>query len=336
MSTALRTEASAKLSDKINAAERELSVLDSHYADLAADVGLMGASMLPPPAGTAADLASLGKSLATGDYVGALFDTIGFVPLIGDGIKGLAKGTKALDRLNDLRKAIDSATAGLARARAVVKRGNLDEMAAALERSGELLEVRKAAATRYWDEIAEAGQKRYDEAIQSCAAKKCDSSAALLKGDHYRYTPVNGGSWRNGARGDGEWVPEPDSDAALALAEFNGKFRPDAPPLDAIPYQHGHPDFSELTVPIPDSKGRASVEILQTGDNAVDFAAADKALKKATGFDKASLEASTGMDFTWHHAPDGTTMQLVPMEAHGARYGVGHAGGASTVQSEGY
>lgn len=33
----------------------ELRQLNSQYGELAADVGLAGASMLPPPAGTAAD-----------------------------------------------------------------------------------------------------------------------------------------------------------------------------------------------------------------------------------------------------------------------------------------
>jgi hypothetical protein len=68
--------------DKIAAAEKELAQLESKYAEIAADAGLAAASMLPPPAGTIADAVSLGKSVITGDWGGALLDVVGFVPLI--------------------------------------------------------------------------------------------------------------------------------------------------------------------------------------------------------------------------------------------------------------
>ena len=335
MSSALETEATAKLNDRVKAAQAELDQLNSFYAELAADAALTGASMLPPPAGTAADLASLAKSLATGDYVGALFDTIGFVPLIGDGIKAAGKGVKAVDRLNDLRKAIDEAAAALARTKDVLKRAEPDEIAEALERSGDLMEVRKAAAERYWDEIAEAGQKRYDDAIKQCSTQKCIDEAILLKGDQYQNTPVNGGKWREGTRGDGLWVPDGRKRSGRAVKEFNEKF-PDVEPVKGIRYTNGRPDFSPMTVPIPGGKGRASVEIAQTGDDVTDFARANEALEAATGYTRKKLQTEHGMKLTWHHAPDGVTMQLVPRNAHGARYSVGHAGGASTVQREGY
>ncbi|MEJ6404349.1 hypothetical protein [Yoonia sp. 2307UL14-13] len=44
-------------------AYQELQQLSNEYGDLVADGVLTGASMAPPPAGTAADLVSIGKSL---------------------------------------------------------------------------------------------------------------------------------------------------------------------------------------------------------------------------------------------------------------------------------
>lgn len=48
MSAQLHTAAQARLADKVRDAEQELGVLNSHYADLAADAALMAGSMLPP------------------------------------------------------------------------------------------------------------------------------------------------------------------------------------------------------------------------------------------------------------------------------------------------
>jgi len=340
MTAQLQTASEAKIAENISAADKELAALNAKYAELAADAALTAGSMLPPPAGTVADLASLGKSIATGDYVGALFDLVGVVPIAGDAIKAVGKGTKIANKLNDLRKAIDAATASLTRIKRTFKSAKPDDIAKILDDSGDLLEVRKAAAKTYWDDVIKKGRKEYDDAVANCSTQKCvDNLPISLKGDHYKSTPVNNGNWKNGTRGDGDWVPDVDSDAGEALLEFNKKFDKQ---VDHIHYTDGHPDFSELEIPItkktPDGieKTTARVEIIQTGNNTKDFAAADKALKKATGYTKEELQKLHGMKLTWHHAPDGTTMQLVPEYAHGGRHGVGHAGGGSLVQNPEY
>ncbi len=208
MTAQLQTVSEAKIAEKISTADQELAALNAKYAELAADAALTAGSMLPPPAGTAADLASLGKSLATGDYVGSLFDLIGVIPIAGDAIKAVGKGTKVVNKLNDLRKAIDAATAGLTRIKRTLKTAKPDDIAKILDESGDLLEVRKAAAKAYWDDVIKNGRKRYDEAVADCSIQKCvDNLPISLKGDHYNYTPVNKGRWKNGTRGDGDWAP---------------------------------------------------------------------------------------------------------------------------------
>ncbi|MCG8553005.1 MAG: HNH endonuclease [Desulfobacterales bacterium] len=332
MTAQLQTVSEAKIAEKISTADQELAALNAKYAELAADAALTAGSMLPPPAGTAADLASLGKSLATGDYVGSLFDLIGVIPIAGDAIKAVGKGTKVVNKLNDLRKAIDAATAGLTRIKRTLKSAKPDDIAKILDESGDLLEVRKAAAKAYWDDVIKNGRKTYDEAVANCSTQKCvDNLPISLKGDHYKYTPVNKGSWKNGTRGDGDWFPDANSKAGKAITEFNKKFKKQ---VEHIPYKDGHPDFSELVVPT--KKGPAQVEIKQIGDNDLDFQAADEVLKKVTGYTERELEQLYGIKLTWHHAPDGTTMQLVPTKAHGGSNGVGHAGGGSLIRNPEY
>jgi RHS repeat-associated protein len=80
-------------------------------------------------------------------------------------------------------------------------------------------------------------------------------------------------------------------------------------PVSGIPFDaQGYPDFSSVAT--------ETVEITQTGNRAVDFAAANRA---------AGL-AETPKGFTWHHHQNGTTMQLVPTAIHRA---TGHTGGVA-------
>lgn len=340
MTSRLTDVSQAHLAEQVRRADRDLATLTRQYGELAADATLMGASMLPPPWGTAADVASLGKSLATGDWGGALFDVIGFVPLIGDAAKGLGKGLKVADRMKDLKTAIDAATAALARSKQVLGRGKLDEMARILAQGGDWFAVRKAAAKRYWDDIAAAGQERFNKAIKGCSTQKCLDTAALEKGPHYARTPVSGGKWRPdprsgrtlGWRGDDLWVPDPKAETGLALAAFNKKF---GTQVEGIPYRGGHPDFAPLTVKTPKGKS-AQVEIAQSGDNDIDFKNADEALFAATGHTRKSLQEQLEMKLTWHHKEDGVTMQLVPSKVHGSANQVGHVGGGSLVTKPEY
>ncbi len=54
--------------------------ISQKYGEFALDAGLAAGGALPPPFGTAADFASLGRSLSKGDWWGAMFDVVGFVP----------------------------------------------------------------------------------------------------------------------------------------------------------------------------------------------------------------------------------------------------------------
>ncbi|MCK5896418.1 MAG: hypothetical protein KAG20_06405 [Cocleimonas sp.] len=101
--------------DTIAKAEKELLQLEAHYKELAADAALTAASMAPPPLGTVADVVSIGKSLWTGDWGGALLDVVGLIPIVGDGIKGAAKGTKIANKMKAVADAISVAKTKLAR-----------------------------------------------------------------------------------------------------------------------------------------------------------------------------------------------------------------------------
>jgi hypothetical protein len=85
-------------------------------------------------------------------------------------------------------------------------------------------------------------------------------------------------------------------------------------PKTGIPFDStGHADFSKVAI--------KSVTIVQTGNRAIDEAAANAA---------AGLK-STPRGFTWHHHQNGSTMQLVPSDVHAA---TGHTGGVALRSEE--
>ena len=297
-------------------AKDDLDALESTYAELAADGALAAAGWAPPPWGTAADLVSLGKSLFKRDFGGAVFDAIGLIPIAGDA----AKAGKLGKRGKQIEAAIDVAKAKVTRHLANAING------------------RRAAAKKYWNDIVTEGRKKFDKAIANCSTQECKDKAASLIGKHYEKTPVGGpgkGAWVDGHRGDGIYKPDPDSDLGQELAEFssNKKLNPSGKKIDGIPYKDGFPDFGDVVVPAGAGK-KAEVEIIQAGNHTTDYAAADEALKAATGKTKAELEKALGSPLTWHHKEDGVTMQLVPEYVHGGSNGSGHAGGASLTSKE--
>lgn len=168
--------------DQTRSAFREMQQINAKYGELATDATLAAGGALPPPFGTAADVASLGRSLWRGDWGGALFDVVGFVPVIGDA----AKGARVANRLNDLRRSLDVAKSAIQR---------------------NLTSTREAAA-RYWDKIARRNRQAYEDAIRNCTTKACRDARASLKGPQYRNTPTDGpnGNWV-GERGDSVWQP---------------------------------------------------------------------------------------------------------------------------------
>ena len=94
---------------ELQKAEKAANILDLKIKDLSADAALLAGSSLPPPFGTAADVASLAKSVATGDWGGAFWDAVGFIPIVGDGAKAAVKGTKIARRLKAINKSLDKA-----------------------------------------------------------------------------------------------------------------------------------------------------------------------------------------------------------------------------------
>ena len=259
-------------------AYQEFQQLSNQYGELVADGALAGASMAPPPWGTAADVVSIGKSLWGGTWGDVLFDTIGLVPLFGDGIKG----TRLMNKANDLRRALDVG-------------------ATAMQQS---LKRTKDAAGRYWDDIIKKNRARYDDAIAKCGKdRKCMDKKASLKGPQYKNTPREFdddgnrlGQWLDAdgnpaERGDGYWHPNGGSGAP-------------------VEYKNGFPDFSgvsEGSVEIP-MRGNRSTNS-QTGDFGVaEQAYTDKYGSLPDGYDRSQ--------YTWHHKEDGTTMELVPRQVH--------------------
>ncbi|MCU0800614.1 MAG: HNH endonuclease [Rhodobacteraceae bacterium] len=175
-------------------AYKELADLNKKYGEIATDTGLAAAGALPPPFGTAADVASLGRSLWKGDWGGALMDAVGIIPIVGDA----AKAGKIANKLNDLRKSMDVAATTL----------------------GKSLQNTKAAAKKYWADMVKANKADYDKAIKNCKTKACRDSKAALKGPQYGYTPTDGpnGKWK-GERGDSVWEP---SNGGPAIKYKNG------------------------------------------------------------------------------------------------------------------
>jgi hypothetical protein len=109
-------------------------------------------------------------------------------------------------------------------------------------------------------------------------------------------------------------VSSPNGAAGQARAATirNGHLAGKKHPKTGVPFDaEGYPDFKAAGVV------KKEVKIIQTGDRREDI----KRANKAANF-KATLK-----DHTWHHHQDGKTMQLVPLDIHGA---TGHTGGVAT------
>ena len=211
----------------------EMAQLNAQYGELATDVGLAAGGALPPPFGTAADLASLGRSLWKGDWGGALLDVVGLVPILGDG----AKAGKIAKRLDDLRRAIDTAATGLRRA---FTRTN-------------------AAAGKYWDDVVKANREAYEQALRNCdGSRACREAAAAKKGPQYEQTPVSGdrGEWVSGERGDGVFQPADPSKPPIAYRNGFPDLSPHAQHSVDIPMRGNHStDFTKADQAVRDRLG---------------------------------------------------------------------------------
>ena len=198
--------------DTVKKSALEFRDISKKYGEFALDASLAAGGVLPPPFGTAADAASLTKSLVKRDWWGAVFDVIGFVPVVGDAIKGGRTAWK----LKHLGRIVDDIAAGMAKS---------------FRKTEDLAE-------KFWK--MKRNDAAYKKALAACNGKKeCLDAAALKKGQQYKSTPKNGngGNWNPPeGRGDGEWVPDPGSDLAKAIH-----------PEKSITYENGFPKFDPFS-----------------------------------------------------------------------------------------
>lgn len=151
--------------------------------------------------------------------------------------------------------------------------------------------------------------RRKEEAARRAAARK---TTQPCPGDDFEYgrhgsrIPRKGGKW-DGEPGNSKWHPDPNDPKGKEILDATGG--------KPIQYKDGYPDFSPHAT--------HKVEINMTGNDAVDF----KAANEAAGLSR------TPKGYTWHHKEDGVTMELVPSALHG---NVPHTGGASIVTSPGF
>jgi len=119
-----------------------------------------------------------------------------------------------------------------------------------------------------------------------------------------------GGEW-GGERGNSEWFSDVD-----AVNKVTG-YQP-------IEFHNGYPDFS------PWAKERVVIKV--TGNDAVDFAAADEFIFRKRGFPNKTAYADwrSANRMTWHHIEGASEMILVPRDLH---ENVPHVGGASEARA---
>lgn len=148
-----------------------------------------------------------------------------------------------------------------------------------------------------------------------------------------RYLPETGGEW-SGDRGNSDWIP--DNDTVPKSHNPDGKTWEeikDEYELDAIPFEEGEPDFTEVS--------QATVEIDDFSvDRNANFTQADQACAEQWNEQNKDGKTWTAADvreyrkenkLSWHERSDQKTMDLVPSVVHG---NVPHSGGISAAKKE--
>ncbi len=196
----------------------QLQDLNKRYGDLLIDGGLAAGGMAPPPWGTVADIASLGRSWKNGTWTDVFFDTVGLIPVV-DGIKGVRAGV----RLLDIKRAVDVANTAM----------------------GRVFQTTKDTAAKYWADMAKARKEAYDAAVVSCnGTKSCLDRLPSPKGPQYDTLPKdpNKGSW-SGTPGDGVWTPK-DGGPPVTYANGFPNFSPFSKADVDIPMKGNSTDFT--------------------------------------------------------------------------------------------
>ncbi|EPX65241.1 putative Rhs-family protein [Cystobacter fuscus DSM 2262] len=241
------------------------------------------------------DAAGALLSAARGDWFGAGMSLVSMIPYAGDAIGKTAKGAELLAKMARLKERIAD---NLVRAKQVVTN--------ALKSDAASIRANKALAK---------AERIEDGLVNGCP----------VGGNRFgTQSPRNG--WA-GERGDSAWDPATsgmDADRLKAIESVTGG--------KPIPFEKGYPDFSDYTHQLTDAAGNklpARVEIPMKGDNGVDFPAARQAMAERLGVEKFNEPRG----YTWHHHPDGVTMELIPSSLHN---NVPHSGGAALARDPGY
>ncbi|MDM5130263.1 HNH endonuclease [Aeromonas piscicola] len=308
---------------EIEADRKKVLEMESQFNEAMVDGGLAAAGVAPPPFGTAADVASLGRSLFKGDWGGAALDVLGLIPIVGDA----AKGTKIAAKVADVTAALSKAKAAL---------------------NTKLFASTRENAKKYWKElITKRKQAKLDKELGKCKTEECKKLAKEKfdkdkSMDPGRLPSSERGSWvgpdgKPCPAGTGMYKPDPEKNKSLYEAvKRHGK--------EGVPFKDGHPDFSGFP-PLKDGKpigggGKPyQVEVDMKGDKS-DFKSARTAYREKYGKDFDRTNDKIG---TWHHEPDGVTMSFVDQKIHTAykdsetgiaNSGTAHVGGDSMWRSE--
>lgn len=310
-------------SPQIEADRKKVMEMESKFEDVMVDSGLAAAGVAPPPFGTAADVASLGRSLFKGDWGGAAMDAVGLIPILGDA----AKGTKIAAKVADVTAALSKAKAAL---------------------NTKLFASTRENAKKYWKElITKRKQEKLDKELGKCKTEECKKLAKERfekdkSMDPGRLPSSEKGSWvgpdgKPCPAGTGMYKPNPEKNKSLyAVLKKHGK--------EGIPFKDGHPDFSGFPPlkngkPIGEGGKPYQVEIDMKG-NKSDFKSAKEAYSEKYGKKWKTEDNDYG---TWHHEPDGVKMSFVDKDIHTAyknsetgavNSGTPHVGGDSMWRSE--
>ncbi|SFA62709.1 A nuclease of the HNH/ENDO VII superfamily with conserved WHH [Paracoccus halophilus] len=294
------------------AAQSRLDDASRVWVDVGIEAGLLVASS-SPVGGQVADGISLARNVAAGNYVDAIVDGVGFVPVLGDLFKGFFRGRKIKRAVEAADKALDAARSGLKRAQEIARR--------------------RIASTRYWDAI----KRRRDEILkkyESCSKAPCrkqrdDELRAMYRENGVNLPAESTGTWKNAdgtpaPLGEGIFVPDPNDPVGAKLAdslEYHG--------VNGVPYSNGQPDLSGFPPPGaagPDGKVW-SVDIEQSLSGSRDL---DKRASWAAWREQYGADFSDPYDGHWHHSGNGSTMQYVDQDIHSA---LSHTGDASINQT---
>lgn len=249
----------------------------------------------------ALELAQVGVDTA------GIFDPTPTSDLIGAGMS-IAKGDwigAGLSLISVIPYAGDALGKSAKMARAAKKIASLKKKI-----EGAIAAVNKAKTVARKAAAAKIRAKRAADAAKKAAKnKKCKTCKPATGNRFGTRSPKEGsnGTWNGGERGNSKWYPDPNTDKGKAVLKATGG--------KPVEFKDGYPNFS------PHASHR--VEIEMTGDNSIDFPAANKA---------AGL-SETPKDWTWHHKEDGVTMELVPSDLNN---NIPHTGGSSLVRDSGY